>query len=75
MRILHATSGRLSLTGAFLRADFLRIITLNAIWVHFLGANSIPPKHAEQDQTDAKWLEESSFSDARVKEEVEAELL
>ena len=30
------------------------------------------PKHAEQDQSDAKWLEKSLFSDVRVEEQVEA---
>ena len=34
--------------------------------------NIIPPKHAEQDQTDLKWLAKSLFSDVRVKEKVKA---
>ena len=37
----------------FLCADFLRFIALNAIWPL---TNIMPPKHAEQDQIDAKWL-------------------
>ena len=36
------------------------------------SANIIPPKHAEQDQIDAKWLDKSLFSDVRVEEQVEA---
>ena len=34
--------------------------------------NIIPPKRAEQDQVDAKWLEKSLFSDVRVEEQVQA---
>ena len=33
--------------------------------------NIITPKHAEQDQIDAKWLEKSLLSDVRVEEQVE----
>ena len=41
-------------------------IALNAIWSHFLGTklhfypNIMLSKHDEQDQIDAKWLEEKS---------------
>ena len=34
--------------------------------------NIIPPKHAQQDQIHAKWLEKSLFSDVKVEEQVEA---
>ena len=32
----------------------------------------MPPKHAEQEKIDAKWLEKSLFSDVRVEGQVEA---
>ena len=50
------------------------MIALNAIWAHFLGAfspNIIPPKYAEQDQIDAKWLKKKKkkkSSNVRVEE-------
>ena len=65
--ILYATSGGLSLTVAFFLRRF-GFITLNAIWVNFIGAKLCfhpilcPLKHAEQDQIDAKCLEKVSKS-------------
>ena len=56
----------------------LRFVALNAIWAHCLCAKLrfhpilLPAKHAEQDQINAKWLEESLFYDERVEEQVEA---
>ena len=43
-----------------------------SLTVAFFPSNIIPPKHAEQDQIDVKWLEKNMFSDARVEEQVEA---
>ena len=36
------------------------------------SVKSKPPKHAEQDQFDAKWLEKALLSGVRVEEQVEA---
>ena len=60
-----------SLTAAFFCADFLPFIALNAVRALFqnlrcktaFSPNIIHPKHADQDQIDAKWLEKSLFSD------------
>ena len=47
----------------FLLAYLLCFVALNAIWPHFLGTKLrfypilCPPKHVEQDQIDAKWIE------------------
>ena len=75
---LHATSGRLSLTESF----FLRRFPAFYCFKCYLGSfarcktafspNSIPPKHAEQDQINAKWLQKRLFADERVEEQVEA---
>ena len=59
---LHATSGGLSLTAAFSLRRFLAFYCFKCYLASFsryktvLLPNIMPPKHAEQDQIDAKWL-------------------
>ena len=75
---LHATSDGLSLSAAFFLRRFLAFYYFKCYFGSFSRCNTkfspniIPPKHAEQDQIDAKWLEKSLFSDVRVEEQVEA---
>ena len=58
----------------FLRI-FLAFSCFELILAHFLGAKLrfhpilYPHKHAQQDQIDAKWLEQSLFSGVRVEEQ------
>ena len=65
MLFLHATSGGLSLTAAFSLRRFLACHCFKCYLTSFSGyetaltaflPNMKPPKHAEQDQIDAKWL-------------------
>ena len=75
---MHATSGGLSLIAAFFCADFFAFYCLNCYLDSFsecktvFSPNIVPPKHAKQDQIDAKWLEKNLFSEVRVVEQVEA---
>ena len=71
---LHATSGGLSLTAAFSLHGFLVFhcfkcyLASFSLYKNVFLPNIIPPKHAKQDQIDAKWLEKSQFSDVTVEE-------
>ena len=61
---LHATSGRLSLTAAFSLRRFLVCHYFKCYFGSFSRynislPNIMPPKHAEHDQIDAKWLGKS----------------
>ena len=59
---LHETSDRLSLTAAFSLRRFLAFHCFKCYFASFSRyktvflPNIMPPKHAEQDQIDAKWL-------------------
>ena len=59
---LHTTSGELSLTAAFSLRRFLALYCFNCYLALFSRyktvflPNIMPPKHAEQDQIDSKWL-------------------
>ena len=59
---LHATSGGLSLTAALSLCRFLAFYCFKCYLASFSRyktvflLNIMPPKHAEQDQIDAKWL-------------------
>ena len=60
---LHTTSDRLSLTAAFFLCQFLVFYCFKCYLGSFsrcktvFSPNILPPKHTEQDQIDAKWLE------------------
>ena len=59
---LHATSGGLSMSAAFPLHRFLAAHCFQCYLVSFSRyktaflPNMMPPKHAEQNQIDAKWL-------------------
>ena len=62
---LHATSGGLLLTVAFFLCRFLAFYCIKCDLASFSRYKAflphiMPPKHVEQDQTDAKWLGKKS---------------
>ena len=74
---LHATPCGPLLTAAFSLRGFLAFHCFKCYFTSFSRyktlflPNIMLPKHAEQDQIDAKWLGKK-FSDVRVEEQVEA---